>query len=400
MDQVILRAIWQGADKLDSISYNSGSIFLPDLETRLQRLVKNRKLTRYGAEYHLNVRQQADKEDSSYRQRYVSLDLPGPHPGDMDWRFETATCAAVSNHLIHNAYPHNRILLIGAPSIFAFLHDAQRPISVQLLDGNTALIDYLKRQQIRKSFEPIRLDLLRSPSWSSGLRFDVCLCDPPWYPEHYMGCLVQAATVLNLGSITYVSMLPIGVRPSAANDRSVTIARAAALGLHVLSIESNALKYETPIFELNSLKQGGITPTRNWRTGDLAIFVKVTEPTVDAIESIEAEIRSFGSLEVEWDDFIFGREKVKLRGPFDDWAEEPEVIHIEPNDILPTVSRRYEGRSRIDLWVHDNRVFGLRCHAAFQAALRRVRKADTSPGLNSKIENAMSLIRSVIPGLL
>lgn len=145
--------------------------------------------------------------------------------------------------------------------------------------------------------------------------------------------------------------------------------KAYRLGLAIQSIENDRVEYETPEFELVSLRSAGIDTSVNWRRGDLVIFRKIRHLPKEAILKVASSVYSVGSEDLEWSEILLGKHKVKLRGPFDDYLTSPELIPIEKDDILPTVSRRYKGREAVDIWFWDNRVFGLKGKSSFWAAL-------------------------------
>lgn len=198
---------------------------------------------------------------------------------------------------------------------------------------------------------------------------DVVLCDPPWYVEHYAAFLAQAAWVTQIGGRILVSLLPPNTRPGAITDRGEIFNIAHRLGLHILSMESGSIRYETPTFEHASLHSASIDIQKNWRVGDLVTFGKIDHPSRETIKEVLSSATSMMVSTQKWTEVLLGRYKVKLRGPFDDYVDEPELLSIEENDTLPTVSRRYKGRESIDLWLWNNRVFAVRGKAAFLAAL-------------------------------
>ena len=71
----------------------------------------------------------------------------------------------------------------------------------------------------------------------------------------------------------------------------------------------------------------------------------------------------------EWIEISIGKYKIKIRGCFNDFEDLPELVSIEENNILPTVSRRYNGRQFIDIWFWDNRVYKVKGKASMLAAL-------------------------------
>jgi hypothetical protein len=184
----------------------------------------------------------------------------------------------------------------------------------------------------------------------------------------------------------FVSLLPISTRPGAVNDRWHIIRTAHDLGLELQGAEPGLLRYRTPMFEATSLQAAGLTISSDWRSGDLITLRKVRDAHPDEVTQIMQTAKSPEAPD-EWFEVLLGRRKVKLRGPFDDMSEPPALISIEPSDVLPTVSRRYERRSLVDLWLWDNRVFGVRGKTAFRAALRALAAEPAEPQMADDISD-------------
>jgi hypothetical protein len=218
----------------------------------------------------------------------------------------------------------------------------------------------------------VHFDMCRPLGWNEERQYEVCLSDPPWYREHYLGAIGIASSALRLGAKLLVSLLPPLARPGAIADRAWIIQQAEQLGFHLVSLEQNLLRYQTPMFESQSLATVGIHVPAVWRCGDLATFIKVREVDADTRMATLAPLSTLELVEREFFEVSVGGNIWRLRGPFDDIGVTPELISIETNDVLRTVSRRYEGRSRIGLWLPNNQVFGVKGRAAFWHALTRL----------------------------
>jgi hypothetical protein len=92
------------------------------------------------------------------------------------------------------------------------------------------------------------------------------------------------------------------------------------------------------------------------------------EPEKQACDAILLALQD-STKSQRWEEILLGLHKIKIKGPFDDYSEEPALLSVEEHDMLSTVSRRYIKRERIDLWLWDNQVFAVRGRAAFLAAL-------------------------------
>ncbi|MBE7467630.1 MAG: hypothetical protein HS114_00625 [Anaerolineales bacterium] len=365
---LVLSTIARGAHRLEEIARECGGLYPLELRVLLDDLVKQGQVRLSKKGYHLTL---FNKVGAGFAQSGILSDhlpiLPEPHPHDCDWRFDPATSQYLARIILQESSPSGVVLLLGAPSVFIEMACSRNVPHTILLDWSSELTDYMIRFFLPDTFRLVNHDLLSGSLWQSHWPVDVVLCDPPWYPEHYAAFLTQAAYTARVGAAVIVSLLPLNTRPDAVADRWQIFENAQQLGLHLQTIEPGAIRYQTPIFESASLHATDFDLKSDWRSSDIAIFRKTSEPSRDVVEKLLAATATTDKQ--EWAEVLLGRYKIKLRGPFNDYLESPTLISIEKGDILPTVSRRYPGRKLIDLWLWDNRVFAAKGKAAFLAAL-------------------------------
>jgi len=399
----ILSTIARGYHRIGEIARECGGLYPLELQTVLNEFVKQGKINRSTEGYHLvlssNTKIDAAKSNSlpSFNQ---SMELPEPHPHDFDWRFDAQTIRNLTEMLIAESFREGSILLFGAPSVFIELTKLHNVPHTTLIDWSPELINRLNQYRLPQSFSAINHNLSSPVLWKSEQQADVVLCDPPWYPEYYAAFLAQAAQATKVGALVAISLFPVNTRPNAVTERWEILAIAQRLGLHPQSIEAGKLGYETPLFESASLRSSGIEIDDNWRKGDLVLFRKVYHPKPEVISEVSASTLVEITEMEKWAEFLIDHYKVKLRGPFDDYSEVPELLSIEKDDILPTVSRRYKRRELIDLWLWDNRVFAVKGKAAFASALHTL---TGKPFINSgnkiseaNYKRAFELLRKII----
>lgn len=369
---LIMAAIAGGAHTVAEIATACGGLYPGELQASLDRLVASGYVTRSDDHYAL-AHVTSSKPNLGVTETISSAtetpELPEPHPLDYDWRFDLSTARRLATLLSQGSSPRQRILLLGAPSVFLEFQRLLCPVMPILLDRSAELVAYLSRSAWLVPCVIEQHDLLGGALWNSEHPLDAALCDPPWYPEHYAAFLAQAATALRLGGLTLVSLLPLNTRPGAPADRQTVLELAHELGFAVSALEHDALGYKTPPFERSSLTVANLDVPGDWRRGDLLSLIKVRPPDQRVVTECLEKGADTQYEDLTWREILFGRHKVKLRGPFDDPTEEPALLSIEAGDILPTVSRRYEGRQRVDLWLWDNRVFAVKGKAAFLGAL-------------------------------
>ena len=150
-------------------------------------------------------------------------------------------------------------------------------------------------------------------------------------------------------------------------------------------------------FLIKNIKQKGIYTAFHWRPGDLVYFRKVSNINVQSVKTPVG--KSNFDNEGVWDAILIGRYKIKIRRFSDEINEIPELLSIEPNNVLPTVSRRYTGREKIDLWLWDNRVFALKNREAFWVALHTLAKKEMVRDIHTKqefVDIAHNLLKKII----
>lgn len=369
--ELVVSAIARGAHTLHDIARECGGIYPGELNTFLKELILRKRIILLSEGYYLTDSSSTMPDNILSIPKTIDgfAELPEPHPHDYDWRFNSSTNQHLINIMIKASMPNGKVLLLGTPSVFIELLYTHKAPHTTLLDWNHSLNEYLSHLHLPTSFIFVEHDLRSGHIWREDDQIDAVLCDPPWYVEHYAAFLVQAACAAKIGAKVAVSLLPPNARPEALTDRWKIYEIAHKLGLQILSVESNTIEYQTPAFEQASLQSASIDIRESWRTGDLAIFSKVAHPRWATVAETLFYATSRNTDTHEWAEVLIGCCKVKLRGPFDDYSRTPELLSIEPDDTLPTVSRRYKGRESIDLWLWNNRVFAVKGKASLLAAL-------------------------------
>ena len=241
-----------------------------------------------------------------------------PHPLDSDWRF-TARSAAVIAALIPAG---QRCLILGAPSVAILLERA---------GAHALLVD-------RQPLQSVRHHLLLDASLDappSCAPFDVAVTDPPWYPEVFERWLGWVAGRLHNTARILCTLWPTNTRPEAEAERSRLMDWLADWA--DVEVHARALTYETPAFEAHSATA---LSSDSPRRGDLMIIRKRKHvPLPPALPAREL-----------WHRFVFDEHQIAIRVRDD---SEPSSIELHPlaqGWNWPSVSRRAEGRSLIDLW--------------------------------------------------
>lgn len=361
--ELILSAIANGHTSMEGISDFCEGIYPPELEIVLSELVLKGHIIKADQNHYVPVK--SVRRLALKRKEQQLPPLPHPHPLDYDWRFSHMSIDSLCTELMSLCHSSSTLLLVGCPSIWLGMQQFEEPPKMILIDQNHAMISTLKQYSSNPGTNFICHNLLLHPLENLRSCADIVVADPPWYLEHYRAFMLQAAiSVQHMGHV-YISLLPSNTRPDADDDRWSILEYARNLGFTLQSLQPKQLAYESPVFELASLQQTNTKLSKTWRKGDLLLFRRTKE--LSSSQNYFEKVHD--SLENDWAEVTIGRNKIKLRGPFDDFVTAPDIASIEENDILASVSRRYEKRSQVDLWLWDNRVFKVDGRTALRNAL-------------------------------
>lgn len=269
--------------------------------------------------------------------------LPVPHPLDYDWRFSPATVASLTEELLSYG---QRIVLLGAPSLWLALQEDPHPQELHLLDSNPVVDDAATndRTAVRHLVDLLGDEL---PTLSPS---DVVLADPPWYPDALEAFLWVAARFLRPGGFLFVSVPPEGTRPTVRQERDDLLRWSHGLGLTLRSTREGALRYAMPPFERAALRAAGVAAyvPSDWRQGDLLVFERTDE--VGAVRPICSRPR--------WVERVIDRVRIRIDAGASVAGADPRLISIVDGDVLSSVSRRDPRRAVARVWTSGNRVFG------------------------------------------
>lgn len=264
-----------------------------------------------------------------------------PHPADYDWRFSTQTLGEL-NYRLNPYVGRCKIALFGTTTLFPIL--AASGADVMLYDKSKSLLNDLVSVGFKTGL--VHHDLFL-PVKNNASKVDLVVADPPWYSDFFKAFTLRAAEILKDEGLLFLSVLPWLTRPSALEDRSKLLEFATDSGFVIIEVVPNTLRYQTPIFEKIVLSKEEIE-CDDWRTGDLFVFRKFKNPSPKLKITTPKD-------EPIWQEFTFGRKKVKLRQ-----RDEPKTKGLSLKTVSENgpfwgyVSRRAPSRSKIDLWTSDN----------------------------------------------
>ncbi|MFH2111416.1 MAG: hypothetical protein ABIJ47_09180 [Candidatus Bathyarchaeota archaeon] len=366
IEKTIIKFLSKKCASFEAIFKKCYGLYPLDLKQILHKLENDGKIIRLSNSKYTLIEK---KKNTNYIRsiNHKKLILPKPHLYDFDWRFTESTISSISKNILADISETDVILLLGAPSILAELLLYEPTPNVILIDNNRSVIDFFKKNVTSSNVSVYRKNLLQD-KWNSTRKIEKVFFDAPWYLEHYIAFLCQASLVTNIGSTLESTLYSLNTRPEAYSERNRIIEVSQLLGFSLESIEKNVINYKTPDFEKSSLKSAGINLIKDWRTADLVKMIKYKQVKNEKINQIMNSIVK-NNEKNEWHDFYHKKHKIMIKGPFDDYNVRPKLIRIEKNDVLSSVSRKYDKRSVVDLWISDNRVYKIEGKSSFLHAL-------------------------------
>lgn len=364
----VIRALERAPQTLGQLLEACHSLFPDELIALLDDMVQTGSVERVDGMYTLasavtnrwrrvttDWQENMDRAYSALSAIMTAIHLP--HCLDYEWWFTHASRELLAELLIkQNLLPvPQAIAFLGSPLFGAFVSVLVPDSRVYIIDKSAASLD-----AIRPSVDASRVTLVHYdasnplPNDLIGVA-DMAFIDPPWYVDYY-DLFFRRTVQLTAGRHATIGavLFPLLTRPLSLAERKQTLEMAMGYGLSLSRVESQVAQYLTPHFEQESLRQKGID-AKNWRRGDLALFISDGTRLPENIGSIVEEGR--------WVEALFGKVKVKVRVKDEnpDVYIAPELLPIsEHSDILPSVSRRDPIRLHIDLWTSTQRAYRVR----------------------------------------
>lgn len=265
-----------------------------------------------------------------------------PHPLDFEWRFTEPTTSKLWQLARELVDPQEGIALLGVPSL------AARAADSLVWEGQVVFFDK-NTPDIGRSVTSLKLrefDVLRDlpPELKAALVF----ADPPWYESESLGFLWCASAICRPGAYVALSVPPVETRPGIKEERARIERAAMSFGLRLSRVIPSALRYETPFFEANAMRAAGTPMPFEWRTGDLALYVREHGPlgTRPALPAEDC-----------WTERTIGHSRIRLRADNSTGPGSPILRPLIPGDVLPSVSRRDLRRDQANVWTSGNRIF-------------------------------------------
>jgi hypothetical protein len=283
--------------------------------------------------------------------------LPIPHQVDYDWRFSEIGKKYFMEFIRDNFLEKSkitRIAFIGSPTLFRYY------CNNDIENLEIYLIDFNAEKHISKFILPSNAHVVNcniNYDWNSDLELDkiqaeIIIIDPPWYPEYYKK-FFELSDVIGCSQCTVIGAFPpLLTRESISAERYEIDLYVKGLGFDRLQYEPLCIEYYSPPFEKNVFHTNNIFNfSVFWRRGDFFF----THRNNRAINNNEKIIIRNGA----WVERDIGIVRFKLRQSIitEDKNFNIELESLYKNNIYPSVSRRFKGHDKINVWTSGNRVF-------------------------------------------
>jgi hypothetical protein len=364
----VMRSLERSSQTFRQLLESCHSLFPDQLLTLLQEMKESHLVRHEGEEYtldpsvpnywrkiHTDWQENLDKAYTSLSTIMGRIHLP--HCLDYEWWFTHGGREKIAELLLlNNLLPApETVAFVGSPLFGAFTAALLPESKIYILDKSSATLEAIKGDVAHERVHLVHYDAEQPlPQELIGIA-DMVFFDPPWYVDYY-DLFLRRSMQLSFGRYATVAfvLFPLLTRPVSLQERKRVFEIAMAYGLSLVAMESHVAHYYTPQFEQESLTNKGID-AKNWRRGDLAIFIS---DGTRLPENIALRVE-----EGQWLELIVGKIKVKVRVKDEspDTYIAPELLDFADGNVaLPTVSRRDPIRSEIDLWTSTQRGFKIK----------------------------------------
>ncbi len=304
-----------------------------------------------------NTLQLYPSEPKLYLQKYMGYFdfLKTPHPLDFEWRNSSFSLNKLINKILSVVSPTDKLLFLGMPTLFATAILKDVPNTISLIERNAPIIQGLKKISTdTQRFKTIEEDIFTINPKMLSEHYCIVM-DPPWYTSHFFQFMWLAAKCVSIGGLIIISLPPLNTRSNIIEERLRWFEFSRRLGLCIEALEPQQLQYSMPFFEFNAFRAAGIKHILPfWRKGDLAIFRKIEEVSIDR--------PNHNSVQQKWVEREYNTSRIRI-----DTTENIEpnenlaILPLIKGDILPTVGLSDERRKNANVWTSGNRIFKTNC---------------------------------------
>lgn len=247
----------------------------------------------------------SNKFTNDLRQRLKDIlnSLPEAAPVYYQWWFSESTYENLIKLILLLCKPHSSLAFIGSCTLGAlFSHCSEKNISI--FDIDKILLDSISFHYSRRT-QYFHYDVSDEPNKSLEQSFQFVFADPPWSSCLLKNFLIRGSQLTSIGGIFVISFPQMFTRPSAGSERNELLNLANNLGLSLKLALPSYAEYSVPLFEQVAYKSCGIYLDKPWRKGDLFVFTKTRNSTVDIIPLINKT--------PQWSQYQYGKRRLFLK---------------------------------------------------------------------------------------
>ena len=355
MDTTVEKAINNTTLDFYNLVTKCAGIHPIEIVNSLNRIYRNGILDNHTYKQIIHSVSEIKHHESNDQYRKI---LPVPHQVDYDWRFSDKGINIFVDRIdeLIDSQSFKRIAFIGLPSLFRYYCENHSKTA------EFFLIDFNANKHINKEMLPSNAHVVNcnlNYDLDMELRVDqiyadLVAMDPPWYPEYYKKFFDISNIIGDAKCLVYGVFPPILTRESILIERNDINEYVSKLGFNDLQFEPSCVQYYTPPFEQNVLKANRISNyPMCWRRGDFFVTLRTRKPPI-CHGNTGIVIRNGG-----WTEKSIKNVRFKLRQSTlsEDMEFNIRLDSLYENDIYPSVSRRFKGHEKINVWTSGNRVY-------------------------------------------
>jgi dGTPase len=281
---------------------------------------------------------------ASFREADTTLPwkMPAADPDVAQWWFTLSSidwlAERVRSRLVDPGAA--RVLAIGAPTVG--YHLGLLGLQTTVLDVDEHVVEAISLES--SSYQALQHDILDDFPNEYTAAFDAVVLDPPWYEPIASAFLRTALRALRLGGSGFCTLPPMLTRPGMASERDAYLARLAAFGGALGSLERGKLHYLVPRFEERAFASLSGFAGRPWRHSDLLEFRKITADESEPTEPVaKRKVQRYARKPNEFRAFQVSEQA----------SAPPRTIVRAVDAYCTNVSRRASDGTPIDVWTSE-----------------------------------------------
>lgn len=274
--------------------------------------------------------------------------LPEPAPVHSQWWFSKSGYRCLINFISGVSKPQTPTAFLGAPTLGALISQcSDNP--VYIFDVDEVILKRIG-PLCSKSTRIMSYNVSHDPDSSTKGMFPVVFADPPWSSSLLRTFLIRSSALVAAGGILAISFPQLLTRPTIPSERKKLKKLASRLGLSLKFNYPNFTEYSVPRFEHEAYKRSGIKLKKPWRKGDLFIFMKTHNCSIDPAPLIAKT--------PQWNQYHHGKTRMFLKrdGLFEDGAASVEAIAGLEDLVHKSTSSRMPSWNSASLVSSRNRI--------------------------------------------